>query len=173
MNESKKTKALAQFNKLNGKFTTVIGMVDDVSLLNHNFYNYRQVEIDLYNETVIGTYDSFQIVNVNEGNLQINEDMLKELARDKIVKEYPIERQLTILGKTLKKIADSVTLEDIDELREMNDYIDEIKRVNSIRKEFYKNNPDYDYMSTEDLDRMINEKYEGSIQAYDGQFTSL
>ena len=173
MSETLKTTALAQFNKLNGKFTTVIGMVDDVSLLNHDFYNYRQVEIDLYNETVIGDYDNFQIVNINEGNLQINEDMLNELARDKIVKEYPIERQLTILGKTLEKIAGSVSLEDIDDLKEMNDYIDEIKRVNSIRKEFYKNNPDYDYMSTEDLDKMINEKYEGSIQAYDGQFTSL
>jgi len=173
MRESNKTTALAQFNKLNGKFTTIIGMVDDISLLNHDFYNYRQVKIDLYNETVVGEYDNFHIVNINDGNLQINEDMLNELARDKIVKEYPIEKQLTVLGKTLEKIADSMSLEDIDDLREMNDYIDEIKRVNLIRKEFYKNNPDYDYMSTEDLDRMINEKYEGSIQAYDGQFTSL
>jgi len=173
MSNLERTTALAQFNKLNGKFTTVLGMVEDISMLNHNFYNYRQVEIDLYNETVVGDYGNFEIVNINEGNLEITEDMLNELARDKIVKEYPIERQLTVLGKTLEKIADSLSLEDIDDIKEMNDYINEVKRVNSIRKEFYKNNPDYDYKSTEDLDRLISEKYEGSIQAYNGEFTSL
>jgi len=173
MSDLERTTALAQFNKLNGKFTTVLGMVDDISMLNHDFYNYQEVEIDLYNETVIGDYHNFEIVNINEGNLEITEDMLNELARDKIVKEYPIERQLTVLGKTLEKIADSLSLEDIDDIKEMNDYIDEVKRVNSIRKEFYKNNPDYDYKSTEDLDRLISEKYEGSIQAYNGEFTSL
>jgi len=173
MSNLERTTALAQFNKLNGKFTTVLGMVEDISMLNHNFYDYRKVEIDLYNETVVGNYDNFEIVNINEGNLEITEDMLNQLARDKIVKEYPIERQLTVLGKTLEKIADSLSLEDIDDIKEMNDYINEVKRVNSIRKEFYKNNPDYDYKSTEDLDRLISEKYEGSIQAYNGEFTSL
>jgi len=55
----------------------------------------------------------------------------------------------------------------------MNDYISEIKRTNKIRKEFYANNPDYDYKSTEELDEMLEKKYEGSIQAYNGQFTSI
>lgn len=173
MSDLNRTIALAQFNKINGKFTTILSMVDDISLLNHDFYNYKQIQIDLYNETVVGDYDNFEIVNLNEGNLEINEDMLNELARDKIVKEYPIERQLTILGKTLEKIADSASVTDIEDIKEMNDYIDEIKRVNRVRKEFYKNNPDYEYKTTEELDQIISEKYEGSIQAYDGQFTSL
>ena len=50
--------ALAQFNKLNNKFTTVLGMVEDQSLLNHDLYLYREIEIDLDNENVRGTYDS-------------------------------------------------------------------------------------------------------------------
>ena len=51
--------ALAQFNKLNRKFTTVLGMVDDVSLLNNDLYLYREVEIDLENENVRGDYDNY------------------------------------------------------------------------------------------------------------------
>jgi len=173
MTESTKTTALAQFNKLNGKFTTILSMVDNISLLNHDFFNYKEVEIDLYNETIVGDYNNFEIVSIHDGSLEITEDMLNELARDKIVKEYPIERQLTILGNTLEKIADSTDIIDLEDLKQMNDYIKEIKRVNSIRKHFYQNNADYNYKTTEELDRIINEKYEGSIQAYNGEFTSL
>jgi len=168
--ELNKQPALAQFNKLNKMFTTVLSMVDDISLLNHDFYDYKEVEIDLYNETIEGTLDDYKIVNINEGPLQMNEDMVNELARDKIVKFYPLERQLSILGSVLEKIADQSNI-DVEELKEMNDFINEVKRVNKIRKEFYANNSDYDYKTTEELDELIETKYEGSIQAYNGQFT--
>jgi len=172
MLEIERVQSLAQFNKLNGTFITVLGMVDDVSLLNHDFYDYKEISIDPYNETLVGTYDNFEIVNIHEGSLEINEDMLNELARNKIVKEYPIERQLSVLGSVLEKLADTANIES-EELKEMNDFINEIKRTNKIRKEFYANNPDYDYKSTEELDELIEKKYEGSIQAYNGQFTSI
>ena len=167
-----RVQALAQFNKLNGMFTTVLSMVEDVSMLNHDFYDYKEITIDLYNETVVGNIDNYKIVSIHEGPLEINEDMLNALARDKIVKEYPIENQLTILGNVLEKLADNAGIE-AEDLKEMNDYISEIKRTNKIRKEFYANNPDYDYKSTEELDEMIEKKYEGSIQAYNGQFTGI
>jgi len=164
--------ALAQFNKINKKFITVLSMVEDTSLLNHDFYDYQEVSIDPYNETIQGDYNNFQIIDLNKQPLEITEDMLNELARDKIVKEYPIERQLTVLGTVLEKIVDQTDIE-AEELKTMNDYIAEIKRTNSIRKQFYANNADYDYKSTEELDALIQEKYEGSIQAYNGEFTSL
>jgi len=170
MEELNRQPALAQFNKINKMFTTVLSMVNDVSMLNHDFYDYKDVEIDLYNETIIGTLDDFKIVNINEGLLEINEDMVNELARDKIVKFYPLERQLTILGSVLEKLADQSNV-DAEDLKEMNDFINEAKRVNKIRKEFYANSPDYDYKTTEELDELIETKYEGSIQAYNGQFT--
>ena len=170
MAELNRQPALAQFNKLNKMFTTVLSMVDDVSMLNHDFYDYKEVEVDLYNETIIGTLDDYKIININEGPLEINEDMVNELARNKIVKFYPLERQLTILGSVLEKIADQSNI-DAEDLKEMNDFINEAKRVNKIRKEFYANNPDYDYKTTEELDELIETKYEGSIQAYNGQFT--
>lgn len=172
MAELDRQQALAQFNKINKKFITVLSIVEDISLLNHDFYEYKEIVIDLYNETVVGTYDNFEIININEQPLEITEDMLNELARDKIVKEYPIERQLTVLGTVLEKLADQADIE-AEDLKAMNDYIAEIKRTNKIRKQFYANNPDYDYKSTEELDALIEEKYEGSIQAYNGEFTSL
>lgn len=164
--------ALAQFNKINKKFITVLSMVEDKSLLNHDFYDYQEVDIDPFNETIRGDYSDFKIVNINEQPLEITEDMLNDLARNKILKEYPIEKQLTLLENVLEKLVDQTGIE-AEELKEMNDYIAEIKRTNAIRKQFYADNPDYDYKSTEELDALIEEKYEGSIQAYNGEFTNL
>ena len=156
--------ALAQFNKLNGKFTTVLGLVEDQSLLNHDLYQYREIEIDFDNENVRGTYDSHEIYDINEKPL-MTEDALNTLARNRITDKYPLEDQLSILGSAIERIADSAGIE-VEELKEMNDFIVEVRRANGIRKEYFKNNSQVEYKSTEDIDSEIAEKYEGAIQEY-------
>ena len=162
-----KQKALAQFNKLNGEFVAVHSGVPDYNILNHKSYDYREVEIDLSNEDIVGTIDNFEIVNVNEGPVEITEDMVDELARNRITKAYPLERQLSIMGQMLEKLADQAGV-DATDLKEMNDYITEAKRVNKIRKQFYMDNPDYVYKTNQEVEDKIERKFEGIIQASDG-----
>jgi len=164
MTELNRQPALAQFNKLNNKFTTVLGMVEDQSLLNHDLYLYREIEIDFDNEDVDGTYDNYTIYNVYDNPL-ITEDSLNEMARVRITDEYPLEIQLSILGNVLEKVADANAIE-CEDLKEMNDFIAEARRVNKLRKQFYADNPEFRYMTTEEADAAINEKYEGAIQEY-------
>lgn len=164
MAELNRQPALAQFNKLNKKFTTILGMIEDQSLLNHDLYLYKEVEIDFDYEDIEGTYDDFKIYNVYEKPL-MTEDGLNEMARRRIVDQYPLEIQLSILGSILEKVADANAIE-CNDLKEMNDFIAEARRVNKLRKKFYAENPDFRYMSTEEMDAAINEKYEGAIQEY-------
>jgi len=156
--------ALAQFNKLNKKFTTVLGMVDDVSLLNHDLYLYREIEIDLDNENVRGDYDNYEIYDVNATPL-MTEDALNTLARNRITDKYPLEDQLSILGSAIERLADNAGIE-AEDLKEMNDFIAEVRRANGIRKEYFRNNPQIEYKTTEDIEEEIAEKYEGAIQEY-------
>jgi hypothetical protein len=156
--------ALAQFNKLNKKFTTVLGMVDDVSLLNNDLYLYREVEIDLENENVRGDYDNYEIYDVNATPL-MTEDALNTLARNRITDKYPLENQLSILGSAIERLADNAGIE-AEDLKEMNDFITEVRRANGIRKEYFRNNPQVEYKTTEDIESEIAEKYEGAIQEY-------
>lgn len=156
--------ALAQFNKLNKKFTTVLGMVDDVSLLNNDLYLYREIEIDFDNENVRGTYDNYEIYDINEKPL-MTEDALNTLARNRITDKYPLEDQLSILGSAIERLADNAGIE-AEDLKEMNDFISEVRRANGIRKEYFKNNSQVEYKSTEDVAAEIAEKYEGAIQEY-------
>ena len=156
--------ALAQFNKLNKKFTTVLGMVDDVSLLNHDLYLYREIEIDLDNENVRGDYDNYEIYDVNATPL-MTEDALNTLARTRITDKYPLEDQLSILGSAIERLVDNAGIE-AEDLKEMNDFIAEVRRANGIRKEYFRNNSQVTYKSTEDIEAEIAEKYEGAIQEY-------
>jgi len=163
--------ALAQFNKLNKKFTTVLALIEDQSLLNHDLYLYREIEIDINNENVRGTYDSYEIYDVNATPL-MTEDLLNTMARNRIVEKYPLESQLSILGSVLEQVADANAI-SCDELKEMNDFISEVRRVNGIRKEFYRTNSQFEYKSTEDIDAEIAEKYEGAIQEYGDDIRDL
>lgn len=160
-----KTEALAQFNKITKVFTTVLQKVD-ISWLNNDYYLYKEISIDPVKEKVVGTYDDFQIVAIEDQPLEIKEDGLNALARAKILKKYSIEKQLTIIEKTLEKVATSAGV-DFSELREMNEYIDEIKRANRLRKDFYANDSDYDYKSTEDIEQILLLQHEGGIMDYE------
>ena len=156
--------ALAQFNKLNGKFTTVLGMVPDQSLLNHDLYLYREIEIDFDNENVRGTYNSYEIYDRNATPL-MTEDALNTSARNRIIEKYPLEIQLSILGSAIERLADNAGIE-AEDLKEMNDFITEVRRANGIRKEYFKANSQVEYKGTEDIEAEIAEKYEGAIQEY-------
>lgn len=167
-----RTAGLAQFNKLNKAFITVLGMVDDQSLLNHDQYLYAEVNMDTEHEKIIGNYDNFEIVLISEQPLEVFEAYLNLLAREKIVSVYPLEKQLTIIGSLLEQLADAsgVSCED---LKDMNDYIAEVRRANAVRKEFYDANPDYQYISTEKFEELYAEKYAGGISDYDPTATSF
>ncbi len=164
--------ALAQFNRVSKVFTMILEKPDDISGLNHDFYLYKEIMIDRSKEKILGNYDNFQVVSIESQPLLITEDSLNSLAREKIIKTYPIERQLTILGQLLEKIATSSNIE-CEELKEMNDYINEVKRVNGLRKEFYESDPSYQYLSTEDFEELFAAQREGGIMEYEGKINNI
>jgi hypothetical protein len=167
-----RTEALAQFNKITRAFITIIGMVPDVSALNQDFYVYHEIVIDPEKETISGTADDFRVVLVEDLPFEIREDDLNFQARDKIVKEYPLEKQLSIIGQLLETLADQHGVE-CEDLKDMNDYIKEVKRVNALRKEFFSSDPSYQYMSTADFEKLFADKYEGGINEFEPKLRGL
>lgn len=167
-----RTKSLAQFNKLNKVFITVLGMVEDIALLNHDHYLYREIMIDEANEKVVGNYDSYQIVPIAEQPTEILEDQLNILARQKIISEYPVARQLNVISELLERMADSAGIE-CEALKTMNDYIREVRQANLLRKGFYESDPDYQYISNEKFEQLEALKLEGGIADYGSAVTNL
>lgn len=157
-----RTPGLAQFNKLNKVFITVLGLVEDVSLLNHDHYLYQEVLIDTAHEKVIGTYDDYQIVNIAEQPVEVFEAYLNDLAAEKILAKYPVRQQVNVIASLLERIADNMGIE-CEELKDMNDFIKEVRHANTLRKEFYESNPDYQYISKQAFEEIYAQKLEGGI----------
>jgi hypothetical protein len=157
---------LLQFNKLTKAFITAISPVDPSWLNTEHYYYSEEVQFDQDHEVVVGNWDDWSIELIADQPFEVREDDLNILARERILKAYPMESQLNILGDLLEAIADTHSIE-CEELKAMNDYIDEVRRVNTLRKEFYKESPDYNYVSSEDFESNLRIKYEGAIDAYE------
>lgn len=167
-----RVESVAQFNKLNKGFITALSGTTDKSLLNHDFYLYVDILFDESKETVVGTYDNFQIVRTDSLPRQVHEDELNTVARTKIVEKYPLELQLSIIGQLLETLADTANVDSTD-LKDMNDYIAEVKRVNKLRKEFFAANTEYQYLSTGDREAIFAKQMEGGIAQFSPTASNL
>lgn len=168
MSTLERQERILQFNKANGEFITAISVVP-AEWLNTEKYNYSDVVMfDDFNEVVVGNWDSWEIKLISDLPFEVREDDLNILARERIMTTYPLESQLNIIGDVLEKVAEANSIE-CEDLKSMNDFIDEIRRVNKLRKEFFASSPDYNYVSSEDLESKLRIKYEGAIDAYERQ----
>lgn len=169
MTELNQQPRIIQFNKLTREFITLMSPVEDMSLLNQVNYEYSdEVMIDEDNEVVVGNADSWEVKAIADLPFEVKESDLNILARERILKSYPMESQLNILGDVLEKVADANAIE-CEDLKAMNDFIDEVRRVNKLRKEYYANSDEFTYVSDADFESKLLQKYKGAIDGYERQ----
>ena len=169
-----KQKYHAQFNKANGKFITIHSALPKELFkeLNHELYLYKDVEMDIDTQRIKGDYHNCEVVNIADEPLLIKEKTLNILARNKILSQYPVEKQINIIGDIIEKLADNAGLA-CDELQEMRNFVNEILRTNKVRKSFYQNDPDYEYLSEEqELENLLKE-HEGGLMEHDDRIKDL
>jgi len=157
-----KAKMLAQFNKISGEFIALLQPEEDINVLNHDFFNYTEVEIDLATEDLVGTYDNFQIVNIQNQPVTIYEAALDNAAQFKIDKSYGVYKRMEVQEKLLEKIAAALDVEH-EEFLEMRDYIAEVKANNNLYKESLKADPAYKFVSLQDDITTYENRLEGGI----------
>jgi hypothetical protein len=157
-----RVKAILCFNKANGKWINTIGWVDPETLSGKEYMVFVEDEFDMVNDRVMGEYPHYTIVDRNEGPQPFYEAQLDAAMSQKITKLYPVVQQVNILGRALQLIAEKTGVE-LPELAEMLSYIDLCKDVNANSKEFYRESPDYVYISNEQLAAEENARYEGGL----------
>ncbi len=138
-------KMLAKFNAYSGAFMTVMGLID-LTYLNHDNFVYIEVEIDPTTQMVVGTKDSFQIVDRATAKTKIYETQVNNLCKDKIYKRFQLEVQLDIIRQAVAALCEKAGIED-EALLDMNDYIDDVKRANKVLKQSYNDNSDFEFIT--------------------------
>ena len=163
-----KTRALVQFNKISGAFVSVMSWVDPATL-NQDYYEYRETEIDFANEYIKGDLSNWEVARNDSRPEVITEELLDLSAQQRITKEYPVVKQVNIIARAVQQICAKLDIQ-VEELEEMIDYISEVKRTNQVRKEFYRDNPDFEYWSYEDVAKEEAKQLEGGLhEAYGGR----
>lgn len=153
-------KVLAQFNRLTGELITVMQYVDP-NTLNQEPFVYRVIEdFNFEEDEVVGTADDFKVVKTEDMPSLVSEEDLNERAREKITKRYPLAHQLSIVGDALHKLAVEAGV-DLPDLEEMVGYVKEVRRENQVRKAFYRESKDYEYVTVEEASRREARRLEG------------
>jgi hypothetical protein len=150
------------FNKANGIFLAAISYSDPATLGGHDQIEFVEDQYDFMNDVVVGKYPDYIVKNKSEGPQPFYESQADAVMSAKITKQYPVVEQVNVLGRAIDLLADKVGLE-LAELKEMLSYIALCKEVNATSKEFYRDSPDFIYISNEELAEQENAKYEGGL----------
>ena len=153
---------LAQFNKITGEFVALLQPEEDMSILNHDFFNYTEVEIDLGTQMLKGSYDNFEIVDIQDQPVTMYESALDNAAQFKIDKSYGVYKRMEVQEKLLEKIAAALDVEH-EEFLEMRDYIAEVRSNNNLMKESLKADSAYNFVSNEDAKTAYENQLEGGL----------
>lgn len=155
---------LAQFNRASGAFITLMDDLD-IKTLDSTYYVYVRVKVDPEYHTIQGKYPNHTIVEIDELPLRVFERVVNASCKEKITKEYSEYTQLDRIRSVVQAIADHLgeDFTGLQELREMNAYIDEVKRANKALKRSYMSNPEFEFVTIEQENTENNERIEGGM----------
>ena len=161
MSETNKIEVLIQFNAVSGAYITIHPIKNEI-YLDKNYFKYKKDFIDPKNEKVVGNYDNYQILKISDIPMDIPETGLNIMARSKIFKEYDLAQQMSVVLKTIEKILEQTNIIS-EEFIEMKSYIDEVLRVNQLRKESFVADEAFNYISKQDQYEMDNAILDGGL----------
>ncbi len=158
------------FNKLNGMFLHASSLVDPNDINNTEYLTIVEDNFDLMNDVVIGCFPDYKIQDRTEGPQPFHEAQADAAMSTKITKVYPVVEQVNVLGRAIAKIA-AATNTDLTELVEMLEYIKLCKEINANTKEFYRESPDFIYISNAELAETDAARTEGGLHELYGPRT--
>lgn len=163
--EPGKSKFYLLFNRANGAFYGFASWHEEHGF-NPDYFVIVEEMFDPDNETVVGTYPDYKIELQVEQPQPIFEDFLNELTAQSITERYSIPTQINNIAAVVALIAERAGMGDEPLVQTLQDQIAEISdfvRNNQLRKAGYKNNPAFQYVSTEQAIAEENAKVEGGL----------
>lgn len=155
------------FNKVNGKFLHAATFVPLDQIGGQEYVNIVEADFDMINDKVVGLYPDFKVQDRSEGPEEYYEAYADTAMATKITKRYPVVEQVNVLGRALMILAKHHG-EELEELQEMLEYIKLCKDTNRTTKEFYRDSPDYIYVSNDEAAEEHASRFEGGIHEFLG-----
>jgi len=157
-----------QFNRESGEFVTVIVLAHPKQRewLNKTYFDYREVEMDIEKECVIGNLHDFTIEPIAIQPMVVSEVDMDAAAQAKIERRFSIQDQILILGKAL--ISSLPTEKVPEDLMEMISFIDQVQTDNQTRKQSYIDRQDVNYRTRKDDQTLLQRRMAGGAHELHG-----
>lgn len=155
------------FNKANGVLMHHGSQQPLDQMTGLEYYEIVEVQMDLEQQTVVGVYPDYEIKLISDVPEPFYESQADLTMAAKITKKYPVVEQVNILARAILQLAEHHG-EALPELQEMLSYIQLCKDTNRSTKEFYRDSPDFVYISNEQADEDFNALFEGGIHEHLG-----
>jgi hypothetical protein len=161
-----KSEAWASFNKITGVFCGISQKVD-IKKLNHEFFDYRAVNIDIGSEEIIGTLDDFKIVKISEQPQPIYETSLDNAMYAKMDRVCKVYKRLEIIEKACLNLSKTLNVPNED-LEELCSLISEIRHVNELTKKDFETDTEFNYISIQQELEDFDAEMEGGLHEFAG-----
>lgn len=156
----------AMFNRLSGAFVFLLGRMDeDAPRIDETHFIAKPVELDPDTQMVRGTVDAFEIVLQADQPPVIDEYRVNAQCGDKILKLYPLHRQLTLLSDLMDVVLKEakVTGPAVEAFQEMRTYIAECRQRNARYKEAYTESADFIFLDKKSLEQRVLDELDGGL----------
>lgn len=162
-----KIAVLLVFHKDTRQFIAAVRKNEDSSLLNRQDFLYKEVEVEeeIFDKGVLtwrGSYDDGYLTTEVEQALFVLETEINQKCCSQILKAYPIEEQLKIIIDELY----SMPYPKSEQFLRMFHFINETRLQNKRRKQEFKTNPKFKFVTTREEIEKINERLDkGGFEA--------
>ena len=161
-NTSKKNRisCVLSFNKTSKALVGLAASTESATVpASDDTFLYKVVNMDPDNESWVGDYDTGSIANNSSKPVQIDEYELNAWCHNRIQRVYKHFHQLNILRKTVLALVKKVGLTSsddsiVDELNELDEFVEKMVANNEKYAAEYKASPAFNYLTKEDYDKL-------------------
>lgn len=150
------------FNKLSG---ALIGMVNgggDDFTPQSDYLDYKLVDMNPHTQIWQGDYKTGRLVNIDQTPAPIYEQGLNERAGVKILKDYPLHKQLNIVIDCISDLLESANITN-QQFELMTQSIEQTRVINARYKQAYEDSDEHLFISKRQAAQELADKLEGGI----------
>lgn len=154
------------FNKANGAFYNWVNYHAKHGFPENMFHVTVCESFNPSTQEILGNWDHWEVVDKVEQPTMVLEETLDKMTASEITKRASIGKQLNVISKAVLKLASFMGAEETEELHALASQlksIEELIHTGNRRKEGYRKDPSYNFVTYAEQNAIVTKRYEGGI----------
>lgn len=154
------------FNRANGAFYNWVNFHNRHGFPENMFYVAVCESFNPSTQEIHGTWENWEVVDKVLQPTMVLEETLDKMTSSEITKRASIGHQLNVISEAVLKLASFMGAEETQELKALGTQLATIKELihtGNRRKEGYRRDPNYNFVTYAQQNAAVTQRYEGGI----------